>query len=249
MPRLGWRWLLGLSSLPSLLLLLFYRMTPESPRYLCLKGKTADAANILEKIAKMNGTNQPPGIITSDNQADLRIITTEETSLLSPRKESEPNKGMDANDGWLSTFLMLLSPKLAKSTLLLWIVFFGNAFSYYGLVLLTSEWNSGRSKCKPERLLSEKIHDDVSYRDVFVSSFAGTKIRINYYFLYEMLELQNIVFMKTNTMVCLCDPCRTLFNGIRLLSLKTCTILAHSQTMTKVFVENFKINVFHKLVV
>ncbi|XP_028776853.1 organic cation/carnitine transporter 7 [Neltuma alba] len=170
MPRLGWRWLLALSSLPSLFLLLFYRMTPESPRYLCLKGRTTDAVNILEKIAKMNGTKLPPGIITSDNQTDLDSINTEETNLLSPKDGVGPTKEMDNNFGGVSSFLTLLSSKLARSTLLLWVVFFGNAFSYYGLVLLTSEWNNGRSKCTSHRLQSE--NNGVSYRDVFVASFA-----------------------------------------------------------------------------
>ncbi|KAI9084495.1 hypothetical protein K1719_033483 [Acacia pycnantha] len=171
MPRLGWRWLLALSSIPSLLLLLFYRMTPESPRYLCSNGRTADAVIILEKIAKMNGTNLPPGIIISDIQTDLQRIDTEESSLLSPRNEGGPTNAMNTNFGGFSSFLMLLSSKLARPTLLLWIVFFGNAFSYYGLVLLTSEWNNGRSKCFSDSLQSEKTND-VSYRDVFVASFA-----------------------------------------------------------------------------
>ncbi|KAJ0021400.1 hypothetical protein Pint_32417 [Pistacia integerrima] len=71
MPRRGWRWLLALSSLPSLLLLLFYRMTPESPRYLCLKGRTAEARLILEKIAKINGTPLPSGDLVSDREREL----------------------------------------------------------------------------------------------------------------------------------------------------------------------------------
>ncbi|KAF7814617.1 organic cation/carnitine transporter 7 [Senna tora] len=174
MPRLGWRWLLALSSLPALFLLVFYRMTPESPRYLCLQGRTADAVNILEKIAKMNGTKLPPGVIVSDHQIELHGLScaSEDTHLLSPRKnEGEPSTGMDTNFGGISSVLMLLSSKLARSTLLLWVVFFGNAFSYYGLVLLTSELNNRRSKCMPYGLQSEKSHD-VNYRDVFIASFA-----------------------------------------------------------------------------
>lgn len=177
MPRLGWRWLLALSSLPSLFLLLFYGVTPESPRYLCSKGRAADAVIILEKIAKMNGTKLPPGIIVSDNQIELNKINnpTEETRLLSSRKnEGEPTKGMDTDFGGISSLLTLLSAKLARSTLLLWVVFFGSAFSYYGLVLLTSKLNNGHSECMPHKLQSQKSHG-VSYRDVFIASFAGIK--------------------------------------------------------------------------
>lgn len=168
-----------LSALPSLFLLLFYRTTPESPRYLCLKGRTADAVNILQKIAKMNGTKLPPGNIVTDHQIELHKVSdpSEDTRLLPPKKtEDEPSKEIDSNLGGISSLSMLLSPKMARSTILLWIVFFGNAFSYYGLVLLTSELNNRRSKCMPHSLQSEKSHD-VSYKDVFIASFAG----INYF--------------------------------------------------------------------
>nr|CAN64534.1 hypothetical protein VITISV_042940 [Vitis vinifera] len=140
MPTLGWRWLLALSALPSLLLLIFYRVTPESPRYLCLKGRTTEALK------------------------DMK--------LLSPEADSgSSHKDIDSNMGGISSLFMLLSPKLLRSTLLLWMVFFGNAFSYYGLVLLTSELNNGQNKCGVAELQSEKTQD-INYKDVFITSFA-----------------------------------------------------------------------------
>ncbi|KAL6144353.1 hypothetical protein ACLB2K_055047 [Fragaria x ananassa] len=65
---------------------------------------------------------------------------------------------------------MLLSPNLVRSTLLLWVVFFGNAFSYYGLVLLTSELN-GHSQCVPTEVKSV-ASQDINYRNIFIASFA-----------------------------------------------------------------------------
>ncbi|XP_019448461.1 PREDICTED: organic cation/carnitine transporter 7 [Lupinus angustifolius] len=182
MPKLGWRWLLALSSLPTSFLLMFYKLTPESPRYLCLKGKTNDAITVLEKIARVNGTKLPSGILVSDHQIELQKVDNpsleeeeEDTSLLSPRKdeiEQYPNpKGMLSKVGCLSSLMMLLSPELARSTLLLWVVFFGNAFSYYGLVLLTSELNNPHSKCIPHKSQRE-TSQDISYKDVFIASFA-----------------------------------------------------------------------------
>ncbi|KAG5619482.1 hypothetical protein H5410_019306 [Solanum commersonii] len=50
-------------------------------------------------------------------------------------------------------------------------VFFGNAFSYYGLIFLTTELNDGQIKCIPAELQLKNSHD-VSYRDVFIASFA-----------------------------------------------------------------------------
>lgn len=174
MPTLGWRWLLVLSALPSSLLLLFYGMTPESPRYLCMKGRTNDALNILEKAARMNRTKLPSGILVSDHQIELdeKCTASEDTHLLpTAKKEDISPNDMESNKGGASSLFMLLSPKLVRSTLLLWVVFFGNAFSYYGLVLLTTELNNGHNKCAPTELQSKESHD-VSYRDVFITSFA-----------------------------------------------------------------------------
>ena len=182
MPRLGWRWLLALSSLPSLLLLIFYRVTPESPRYLCLKGRTTEAISVLEKIARMNGTELPSGTLVSDHQIELQEKSnpSEDTKLLSPRTVNATHKEIESNMGGISSLFMLLSPNLVRSTLLLWVVFFGNAFSYYGLVLLTSELNNGNSKCMPTELQSQKSRD-VNYRDVFIASFAGNLVYLSQY--------------------------------------------------------------------
>ncbi|KAJ0083981.1 hypothetical protein Patl1_30961 [Pistacia atlantica] len=163
MPRHGWRWLLALSSLPSLLLLLFYRMTPESPRYLCLKGRTAEARLILEKIAQINGTPLPSGDLVSDRERELEtrcsIITSldegnttaegmeEEEDSTPKAKETENEHATpectESNLGGISALLVLLSPKLIRSTLLLWVIN-GNL----------------------------KNPGDIDYKDVFITSFA-----------------------------------------------------------------------------
>ena len=68
MKKLNWRWLLALSSIPSFALLLFYGLAPESPRYLCMKGRTIDALCILEKISLINRAKLPPGMLVSDKK-------------------------------------------------------------------------------------------------------------------------------------------------------------------------------------
>lgn len=197
MPRLGWRCLLALSSLPSSLLLVFYRVTPESPRYLCMKGRMGEAHAVLKRIARMNRCELPPGTLISDNQVQLqrksKAFPSDDTHLLlSPTirrdddesehrmmLEEEDSRAVQAADaaGCSSSLHMLLSPDLLKSTLLLWIVFLGNAFSYYGLVLLTTELSNGRNKCSSsdnQAIPPEKsTHEEVNYRDVFIASFAG----------------------------------------------------------------------------
>ncbi|OAY48705.1 organic cation/carnitine transporter 7 [Manihot esculenta] len=169
-PRLGWRWLLGLSALPSLLLLIFYIITPESPRYLCLKCRKDDALRILEKIGKLNGKVLPPGNLVTDHEVELqeRRVSPEDGHEDS---SSSPPRWKDSDLGVFRSLLMLLSPKLIRSTLLLWVVFFGNAFSYYGLVLLTTELNSGNNKCNSNGTQSHNS-GSVNYKDVFITSFA-----------------------------------------------------------------------------
>lgn len=174
MPRFGWRWLLALSSIPSFLLLLFYGFTPESPRYLCMKGLRSDAMHILEKMAKLNQVALPSGSLTSDDNIELdeNLNPSEATHLITVQKQNANiDEDMKSQLGGISALFRLLSPKLMKSTLLLWMVFFGNAFSYYGIVLLTSELSNRNRNCTSE-LHPSFSKDVVSYKDVLVTSFA-----------------------------------------------------------------------------
>ncbi|KAG1364169.1 organic cation/carnitine transporter 7 [Cocos nucifera] len=184
MPKFGWRWLLALSSLPSFLLLVFYAVTPESPRYLCMKGRTVDAVHVLEKVAILNHVSLPSGMLTSDHRIELDEIPnpsgfdldenpnpSEATHLVTVRKKSINEEDMDSKIGGISSFFRLLSPRLVRSTLLLWMVFFGNAFSYYGIVLLTSELSNGNRICTSNEMQSSHSNNGL-YKDVFIASFA-----------------------------------------------------------------------------
>jgi len=177
MPSLGWRWLLALSAVPSSFLLVFYSKAPESPRYLCLRGRTDDALHILQKIAIVNQTELPSSISLSDHQATKGTkVPSEDAHLLSPSEdENEASDNIGSDVQTEGSIFMLLSPNLLRSTLLLWAVFFGSAFSYYGLVLLTTELSSKNGSCTGTHLTSTKSAD-VSYQDVFIASFAGTTL-------------------------------------------------------------------------
>ncbi|CAL5333389.1 unnamed protein product [Camellia sinensis] len=169
MPRLNWRWLLALSSVPSFMALLFYFPTLESPRYLCMKGRTTDAHKILEKIARLNQKSLPSGTLVSDQSIELdeEFAPSEDTHLLC----SKENKTKVLIAGF-SSVLTLLSSQLIRTTLSLWLLFFGNAFSYYGIILLTSEMSSEQSKCQSISLHSENFQDASLYVDVFITSLA-----------------------------------------------------------------------------
>ncbi|KAL5214688.1 hypothetical protein ABZP36_003840 [Zizania latifolia] len=174
MPKFGWRWLLALSAVPSFVLLLFYVITPESPRFLCMKGRITEAMEVLEKMARLNNVQLPSGKLVSDKNIELVELSTssESTTLLADAEENDTiieEKG--SSFGGMS-IAKLLSPKLLRATLLLWMAFFGNAFSYYGIVLLTSELSNGNRICAKEQVESTHSNDASLYKNVFISSFA-----------------------------------------------------------------------------
>jgi len=58
-----WRTSLRISYTPFLLALAFYWVVPESARWLLDNERHKEAANVLEKIAKMNGKKPPETLI------------------------------------------------------------------------------------------------------------------------------------------------------------------------------------------
>lgn len=102
-PRAGWRLLLGLSAIPGLLVFWVRRYVPESPRFLLVHGREEEARQILLAVAATNGRTLPK---------DLRL---EVPRAFSPR----------LRDLW--------SRKYARTTFLLWLIWFGISLGYYGV--------------------------------------------------------------------------------------------------------------------
>jgi sugar porter (SP) family MFS transporter len=50
----AWRWMLGVMVVPSLLFLILLRSIPESPRWLILNGREAEAIPIMQKLSEVN---------------------------------------------------------------------------------------------------------------------------------------------------------------------------------------------------
>ncbi|XP_070706529.1 synaptic vesicle 2-related protein-like isoform X2 [Pempheris klunzingeri] len=109
MPTHGWRWLLGLSTLPMIIFVCLCFWLPESPRFDVLSGKREKAMATLARIAKDNGKAMPQGKLIAYKQDGRGQIKD------------------------------LFSPQYWQTTLFLWFIWFANAFSYYGIVLLTTE--------------------------------------------------------------------------------------------------------------
>jgi MFS family permease len=127
MPTLGWRWLLGLSSLPLLVFFMFCYWLPESARFDLTSGRPEKALKTLEQIS-------------SDNKAPLPAGSL---GLVKQQKRGE--------------FITLLSPEHRRTTLTLWFIWFANAFSYYGIVLLTTEMFQSGNACKISDAKAEQI--------------------------------------------------------------------------------------------
>lgn len=169
MSRLSWRWLLAFSSLPSFVLLLFYSLAPESPRYLCAKGNTTDAHRILEKIAQLNKKKLPSGVLVSTRTdiQDEEFAPKEEVPLLSSTR-----KNIEEKKNCMSPVFMLFSSNLTRTTLLLWTF----------IILLTSELSSSESKCGSTTWQSEDLQNANLYMDVFITSLAGTLSLVSTFF-------------------------------------------------------------------
>eukprot|EP01043_Picozoa_sp_COSAG02_P028799 COSAG02_NODE_1762_length_11027_cov_27.491947_12_plen_836_part_00 len=136
MPTLGWRWLVGISSLPLGLLLLLWPVLPESPRWLVGQGRLEEAALVLEQAARVNGTELPPG----------RLSTVFEAA--------DDGHGSVNADGLRE----LLHPVTKPLTFRLWYLWFSCAFVYYGLVMVQPDLISLENK-------GERCHYAVSVQE------------------------------------------------------------------------------------
>ncbi|XP_031274831.1 organic cation/carnitine transporter 7-like [Pistacia vera] len=209
MPRLNWRWLLALSSVPSFVVLVFLGVSPESPRYLCTKGRTTDALHVLDNMAQLNGTKLPNGMLVSNKTAwDEEFATPEHVHLLT----SNINKTAEAKSGF-SSFLLLFSSRLIRTTFLLSILLFGNSFAYYAIVLFVSELSSAEKTCSSTFLLSDNVQNSSLYIDSFITSLAevpglllsailvdraGRKLSISIIFTLAFIFLLPLVISQSN---------------------------------------------------
>ena len=73
--RLGWRWLLALSSLPLLALTVLFPVLPESPFFLAATGNPGAATAVLQRVARANGRALPPGSLQAHAPQAVREIS------------------------------------------------------------------------------------------------------------------------------------------------------------------------------
>lgn len=117
-PVYGWRAAFWVGAVPALFAAYLRRAVPESPRYLESVGRKEEAEELVSKMEKQAG------------------ITYESEAAITEVKQQE-NKAR-------VSFLDLWSKKYLRTTFVLWIIWFGINFGYYGFVLWTPSLLVGR---------------------------------------------------------------------------------------------------------
>ena len=139
-PVLGWRYLVFISGLPLIVVLLYYWIVPNSPRFLMTKGRRDETLQVLEWGAKLNCRKLPVGELVSSNASqppesgvlDGRI----NSSTPSDDGHEQPLVVVEAKEGGI---LDIFGRKYFFTTLFLGIIWFTSAFIYYGVVLITAD--------------------------------------------------------------------------------------------------------------
>ncbi|XP_062513785.1 synaptic vesicle 2-related protein-like isoform X2 [Corticium candelabrum] len=96
MPRLNWRWLLGLTAIPLFIDLFTFKFAPESPRYYVAARQLDKARRVLEKVAKINDKPLPAGRLVSDQ--DRKTFETVQGSYSSTGSIAHANDDSTDSD-------------------------------------------------------------------------------------------------------------------------------------------------------
>ncbi|WP_434510951.1 MFS transporter [Desulfitobacterium sp. AusDCA] len=108
-PVYGWRIGFWVGAVPALFAAYLRRVVPESPRYLELLGKDKEADELICKMEKEAGVTNT--LESSDTEEQINNVHV--------------------------SFADLWSKKYIASTIVLWVIWFGLNFGYYGFVLWT----------------------------------------------------------------------------------------------------------------
>jgi len=172
LPRHSWRILLLVSTVPLIFLIACIFVAPESALYLANAGRAEEAEATLRRVAKTNGKSLPPGSLAPTRVASA--VEFEEHTTYSDGSLRGRSSGGFVDKYVPTGIRRLLSKKHAKTSALVWIIFFGVAFLYYGIVLLTTSLNvrddedaSGEVACLPH---GAPELSDGEYADIFISA-------------------------------------------------------------------------------
>ncbi len=195
---LGWHWYLGLAAAPLAFTLLLFPVIPESARFYLIKGQDKKAQKVIETVAHYNCKKLPPGkIVSHEDKEQLEAIVSYSEEVVDPQitssgitsdlDESEFIK-MDSKveavplldsddensvvqskpDGLLVKSTLLFSNGMWRTTVILQFLWFGIAWLYYGVVLLTTSLLQYNPHCGIDRTLQFSNSSNVSVEALYV---------------------------------------------------------------------------------
>jgi hypothetical protein len=94
----GWRWFVGICSIPVLLALAAFRMMPESPHWLLTQHRHTEALRVVQRIARLNGQPALPDDTMLVLGGDVLVLSVPNPmwALDSPPPPPQPSDGSAA---------------------------------------------------------------------------------------------------------------------------------------------------------
>jgi MFS transporter, putative metabolite:H+ symporter len=123
LPTYGWRAAFLVGALPALYVAYLRRALPESPRYLAEHGRIAEADAAVRRVEREGGG---------------ALITVAKPVAPERPAAGEPQASVPGGIG------ALFAPRYARRTVMLWILWFGITFTYYGMFTFLPSLLAGR---------------------------------------------------------------------------------------------------------
>ena len=151
----GWRWLGAVCASPILFSLVGAYLAPESPRWLMVQGRTAEARVVLEAVARTNGkAHLLP--------AEWELVAS--ASSASPAREQQQQQQKQPQGVLGPLKELCASSGLRATTALVVVVWFGFGLTYYGIILFNTRIFSTHDSDRSDETCS------FDYQSIFVSS-------------------------------------------------------------------------------
>ncbi len=162
--KYDWHWYIGLNATPVAFVLITLFFFPESVRVLLSKGKKKEAMKVLKKIEWLNMRSLPSGDLVMpstnsdtdktdcDDKESTLDYDDEKQPLIISKENVEKKRGINLFDKdtikkGFGKFKFLFVKGMWKTTVLLWMLWFGAAWLYYGCVLLTTTMLQEYPRC------------------------------------------------------------------------------------------------------
>jgi MFS family permease len=150
----AWRWYLGISSIPYMLLILIVWLAPESPRYLYVSKRYEETEQVLQKVVRWNGKAPLEGRLATDE--------------------------VDEKPQTRANFFLLFSKQFIRTTIPLFGVWFLMAFAYYGVIVMTPDYFKAHASSQDEPYIATFITSAAELPGTFVAAALINRIGRKY---------------------------------------------------------------------